>query len=67
MVTASQRAPRGLLLGESDRVHMSNDSDPSYHAIGLSSYIFNAGYMNQQWTDVQILFFDAGIKLHRGE
>jgi len=46
---------------------MADDSDPSYHAIGLSSYIFNAGYMNQQWTDVQILFFDAGIKLHRGE
>jgi len=38
-----------------------------YHALGLSSYIFNAGYMNQQWTDVQILFFDAGIKLHRSE
>ena len=58
---ARQRAQKDH-LGESI-LCMADVSD--YHALGLSSYIFNTGYMNQQWTDVQILFFDAGIKLHR--
>jgi len=47
-----------------DQADASSD-DPTYHALGLSSYLFNAGYMNQQWTDVQIIFFDQSLELHR--
>lgn len=42
-------------------------SDPSYHALGLSSYIFNVGYMSQEWTDIQVVFFDQPLKLHRSK
>lgn len=61
------RELQGRIVEVSDVVCMADVSDPSYHALGFSNYIFNAGYMNQQWTDVQILFFDTSIKLHRSE
>ena len=33
----------------------------------LDRYIYEVGYMQQQWADVQLTFFDQAIKLHRSE
>jgi hypothetical protein len=40
-------------------------SDPSLHALSLTRYIFDLGYMNSQWSDVHFTFFDTGANLHR--
>ena len=37
------------------------------HAVALTNYIFNVGYMGQQWADVQLTFFETALKLHRSE
>jgi hypothetical protein len=38
-----------------------------HHAVNLTNYIFNVGYMGQQWADVQLTFFETALKLHRSE
>lgn len=36
-------------------------------ASGLANYVFNTGFCGQQWADVQLLFFNTSVKLHRRE
>lgn len=35
------------------------------HALGLTDYIFNVGFMQQSFADVQLTFFTDTLKLHR--
>ncbi|WRT65547.1 uncharacterized protein IL334_002492 [Kwoniella shivajii] len=39
--------------------------DPTYHAINLSNWAFNVGYLHQDWTDINLTFFQSGLKAHR--
>ena len=44
---------------------VANSRPNRHHAVNLTNYIFNVGYMGQQWADVQLTFFETGLKLHR--
>ncbi|KAK8861461.1 hypothetical protein IAR55_002281 [Kwoniella newhampshirensis] len=44
---------------------MASHVDPAVHALGLSSWIFHVGYSNQDWADIELTFFDGGLKAHR--
>jgi len=37
------------------------------HSLGLADFIFNVGYLGQNWADIHISFFDTGIKAHRSK
>ncbi|ODN97352.1 hypothetical protein L198_03915 [Cryptococcus wingfieldii CBS 7118] len=43
----------------------SNEIDPIFHAVSLARGIFNVGYINQEWSDVHLVFFASGLKAHR--
>ncbi|WVQ74493.1 hypothetical protein IAR50_004094 [Cryptococcus sp. DSM 104548] len=49
---------------ESSKV-ASNEIDPVFHAVSLARGIFNVGYLNQEWSDIQLVFFQSGLKAHR--
>jgi hypothetical protein len=34
-------------------------------ASGLQEYIFNSGFCGQQYADIQVVFFNTSLKLHR--
>ncbi|ORY23436.1 hypothetical protein BCR39DRAFT_549296 [Naematelia encephala] len=58
--------------GKTDPTAQAEDSklgessvDPTHHAAGLSNYIFDIGYMGQNWADIQLVFFGAPLRLHR--
>jgi hypothetical protein len=65
------RAPRWPLKGESiveDRADCRQRATPDVnHALGLADFMYNVGYLGQNWTDVHLSFFDTGIKLHRSK
>lgn len=44
-----------------------NRIDPVFHAVNLARGIFNVGYLNQEWSDIQLTFFASGLKSHRRE
>ena len=46
---------------------LDNRVEITNHAVGLADFIFNVGYMGQNWADIQVTFFDTGVKLHRSE
>ncbi|WWC60145.1 uncharacterized protein I303_102709 [Kwoniella dejecticola CBS 10117] len=35
------------------------------HAINSTNWIFNVGYLHQDWADVHLTFFQSGLKAHR--
>lgn len=43
------------------------ESNGDDHSVALTNYIFNVGYMGQNWADVQLTFFNDALKLHRSE
>ncbi|WWC87728.1 uncharacterized protein L201_002620 [Kwoniella dendrophila CBS 6074] len=52
--------------GESSKVAANGIESASYeHAINLTNWIFNVGYLHQDWADVHITFFQSGLKAHR--
>ncbi|OXG45507.1 hypothetical protein C359_00192 [Cryptococcus neoformans Bt120] len=44
---------------------MAAEIDPVFHAVNLARGIFNVGYLNQEWSDIQLTFFASGLKSHR--
>lgn len=44
-----------------------NRSQPQIHALHFTEYVFNVGYLQQRWADVQLTFFSDALKLHRSE
>lgn len=46
---------------------LDNRAETTQHAVGLADFIFNVGYLGQNWADIQVTFFNTGIKLHRSE
>ncbi|WVQ78754.1 hypothetical protein IAT38_000841 [Cryptococcus sp. DSM 104549] len=51
--------------GDAESSKMAADVDPVFHAVNLARGIFNVGYLNQEWSDVQLTFFASGLKAHR--
>ncbi|WWD08895.1 hypothetical protein V865_007009 [Kwoniella europaea PYCC6329] len=35
------------------------------HSMNLTNWIFNVGYLHQDWADVHLTFFQSGLKAHR--
>ncbi|ORX36280.1 hypothetical protein BD324DRAFT_485428 [Kockovaella imperatae] len=60
-VTMNEEAGHGA---ESSKMAIEG-GDSATHAMGFSDYIWNVGYLQAQWTDVQLVFFDQSINLHR--
>lgn len=46
---------------------LNDQSHVTQHAVGLADFIFNVGYLGQNWADIHVTFFDTGVKLHRSE
>nr|XP_019004712.1 uncharacterized protein I203_02835 [Kwoniella mangroviensis CBS 8507]OCF68173.1 hypothetical protein I203_02835 [Kwoniella mangroviensis CBS 8507] len=53
--------------GESSKAAGSIGIDPvTYnHSMNLTNWIFNVGYLHQDWADVHLTFFQSGLKAHR--
>ncbi|WWC68782.1 uncharacterized protein I206_102717 [Kwoniella pini CBS 10737] len=41
------------------------DSGLYEHAINSTNWIYNVGYLHQDWADVNLTFFQSGLKAHR--
>ncbi|WVQ62721.1 uncharacterized protein L199_000869 [Kwoniella botswanensis] len=53
--------------GESSKAAGGIGIDPvTYnHSMNLTNWIFNVGYLHQDWADVHLTFFQSGLKAHR--
>lgn len=52
-------------MGATNLEHTDIRYDSSSFATDLQSYVFNTGFCHQQFADVQVVFFQTSLKLHR--
>lgn len=57
------RGPSAALWSEAELTGRSQ----SNFAHQFTDYVFNVGYLQQRWADVQLTFFNDALKLHRGK
>ncbi|WVW79984.1 hypothetical protein I302_101957 [Kwoniella bestiolae CBS 10118] len=51
--------------GESSKAAVGVDPVTYNHSMNLTNWIFNVGYLHQDWADVHVTFFQSGLKAHR--